>query len=505
MAYLPTKDWLDFCVDSLDLPGSPWHAAKRDVLKRLAKKLEEKHLVDESQQVSYELEDRISVLPGESHEKKRIREKAGMKQKMIKAFFSIAAREAGYSANADRSNQTQTCTKLISYIQNILKVNYEVLLGPNASANSQRSVLDVGDKSVVEHNDEIKLLGTVLSQILENDPRQLYKISLRLKDRIIPDTLRKSFYQLTLQRMAEDKYGVTKRDEVLRQEFAGKVKSGMTKLGIKDPTKSPVQHLIQTTIIESYETLPSLTRFSKDMKFQKSSSTILNILYTSTQKFKYEYILWLFPLHVAAQDNSSKEHMFELAMQLDRFTRYCFELSNTNKISLDVWRHLMDSRIERIEKVIQHFENIGVDMSIDKVQLILEKDMGSTTENAAYHSDIFKQGVRKFNLLNNDIHKMSLFAVPHPILCIRQWIRYLFVGSTSFSIIMFLFDQFFLHFWDHEAIVKACLSLISLLFDSLIESTTVEGTCTVMLMETNRVKASDFQVMWKYVARHYNL
>lgn len=496
MANLPTKEWLDICVDSLDLPGSPWHSAKKIVLKRLVKKLEEKHLFDESQLVLSELEDGISMLPHDSDENKRIKEKLATREKMMKAFISIAAREAGYSATADKSNQTQTCVNLVNYIQGILKVNFEALFGALTTSLDDNT-------SAVEQSGEIRLLGTVLSRVLEKDPRQLHKISLRLKGCLIPDALRQSFYQLTLQRMLEDNYGARKQEEKVRQEFADNIKLGMTKLETQDPTKSPVQHMIHTAIIESYETFPGLARFSKDMKFQKSSSAILNILYTATEKFKYEYILWLFPLHVAAQRNGSKEHLFELAMQLDCFTSCCFEMSDSHNILLDVWRRFMGSRLERVQRVIQHFENIGVDTSIDKVERILQQDMGSTTENADYPSNMFKHRLDKFDKVNNSSHTKSFFAVPHPILCIRHWIRYLFVGSTVFPVTMFLFDQFFLYSWEHDAIFKACLSMISMLSDSIMEAATVEEMCTKMLMETKHVEVSDLQLAWKHVAQQH--
>lgn len=489
--YLKTKDWLDVSINSLDLPGSPWHTARRDVLKKLAKKLEEKNLFEESQLVSHELRDGISVPCHDSHESKQSREKFVRTQKMMKPFLSIAAREAGYSANLDRINQTEACATLIKYIQNILKVNYKMIFEPSDG------------ELVVEHNKEIELLGSVLSHILEKDSRQLHKISLRVKDCTIPHTLRKSFYQLTLQKMDEDKYGVTKRDEALRQDFADKVKLGMRKLGIKDPTKSPLQHMMQSSIIESYETFPSLNRFSKNMKFQKSSSAIVNILYTATQKYKYEYILWLFPLQFATQGDGSQGDMFELAMQLDKFTRCCYEMSNTNKILLEVWRCLLGSKLNKIQYVMQHLQSIGIEISIDTVKLILQQDMGSVTESAAYPSDIFKQGAGKFTSLNKSDNK-SLFAAPHPVLSLRHWIRYLFVGSTSFSVTMFLFDQFFLNSWDYQAILKACLCFIYLISDELIKSSTAEEVCTKMLMELKRVESSDFQVTWRHLARHHH-
>nr|XP_039265737.1 uncharacterized protein LOC120341315 [Styela clava] len=483
MANYLNNDWLDACIKELDFPGSPWYEVKECISKYLIERIRQEGLTDDefakfryflgTDFTSTHKLKRTEAAVNKTIKRPNIRDEK--LEHLLKDLTVKAAGDAKCTLKNDISSSPECFQDMVSLVRKIFESSLESKL--QVARMSQLTQFG-SNTSVIALNTlvskDIEILGEAVMKILQKEPSRLTNISQRLLGRLLPVTLRRLIYRLVLIKTQKLSgypgsnvgIGVLAQDneitqQGLREAFAKGMKVGMRELGSKDPTKSPLQHLIQMAVIEVYETISGLRPHSKNMEIQRECANVLNILYTFSRKFQRSYILWVFPLQITiSQDRYTKEHQYELAMWLNCIVKSCFpsNINSVNALVLNIWKKIVDGNLDSSHlgiSFIKHLMKIGI-------------------KYKTYRS-----------------------------LCLRKWIMDLFVGVTDLPVLMFIWDQLFLNNWESTALETACLSLLHVIQVDLVRTLNVDTLCTDMLEKPVMVKLYEVQsdIIWKCIKK----
>ncbi|XP_076805897.1 uncharacterized protein LOC143449538 [Clavelina lepadiformis] len=445
MASYHNDNWLEQCMEELSLPGSPWHEVRDLVAERLAYRIT-------LEGFTYEQLALVAKFISDDFIKKhRLYESAK------RSNTSIATRQ--YT-----EREIQVLLKELTF-----KAAHDAECSLPNSPNAPECFSNLVDltKKIVEptnfkHGQHTDRLAQSVVKVLQKDSSKLGDVTLKLKGRYLPKTLRRYLYRLLLINKRKNSPGTGRsgaaavfNDDLtqlkMREAFAASVKKGVLEFKSKQPTKTPVSHLIQSSVLETFETTPGLKPFSDDLTLQQDMCRMLNILYTHRKNFETFYIYLLFPLHSAlSKEIHSKQQDYEIAMWLDIIIGECLPLwPMINDIVLSVWSEIIDSNLNGNSSndadIKTHFCTLGIDSDVDNIKLTLEQPF-KDDQSQSYASLI------KFYTAHSD-------AYSHPVTFIRSWVFHLFVGVTNVMTTMYIWDQLFLHNWSQTCFKRVCLVL----------------------------------------------
>ncbi|XP_077976204.1 uncharacterized protein LOC120341315 [Styela clava] len=531
MANYLNDDWLDACIKELDLPGSPWYEVKECISKYLIERIRQEGLTDDefakfryflgTDFTSTHKLKRTEAAVNKTIKRPNIRDEK--LEHLLKDLTVKAAGDAKCTLKNDISSSPECFQDMVSLVRKIFESSLESKL--QVARMSQLTQFG-SNTSVIALNTlvskDIEILGEAVMKILQKEPSRLTNISQRLLGRLLPVTLRRLIYRLVLIKTQKLSgypgsnvgIGVLAQDneitqQGLREAFAKGMKVGMRELGSKDPTKSPLQHLIQMAVIEVYETISGLRPHSKNMEIQRECANVLNILYTFSRKFQRSYILWVFPLQITiSQDRYTKEHQYELAMWLNCIVKSCFpsNINSVNALVLNIWKKIVDGNLDSSHlgiSFIKHLMKIGIKYKTTDVNSILRVEL---PDNKGTDSDLHRilssasQGSIGSEYEGTLFENTNLWSLSHPALCLRKWIMDLFVGVTDLPVLMFIWDQLFLSNWESTALETACLSLLHVIQVDLVRTLNVDTLCTDMLEKPVMVKLYEVQRSWNELA-----
>ena len=309
MASYHNDNWLEQCMEELSLPGSPWHEVRDLVAERLAYRIT-------LEGFTYEQLALVAKFISDDFIKKhRLYESAK------RSNTSIATRQ--YT-----EREMQVLLKELTF-----KAAHDAECSLPNSPNAPECFSNLVDltKKIIEptnfkHGQHTDRLAQSVVKVLQKDSSKLGDVTLKLKGRYLPKTLRRYLYRLLLINKRKNSPGTGRsgaaavfNDDLtqlkMREAFAASVKKGMLEFKSKQPTKTPVSHLIQSSVLETFETTPGLKPFSDDLTLQQDMCRMLNILYTHRKNFETFYIYLLFPLHSAlSKEIHSKQQDYEIAM-----------------------------------------------------------------------------------------------------------------------------------------------------------------------------------------------
>lgn len=530
MAQHLNDKWLESCTEELNLPGSPWYQVSELISKYLAERIRLEGLTfDELAKVRY--------LLGTDFSTKHNLQKSGVKrvtrpnlndeklENLLKDLTLKAAKDAKCDLRDDLSHSPKCFLDTVALMNRIFRSSIETYLHASKLSEYTRYGLNstvIKLASLVDKESEI--LGEALVKILQKEPSRLSRVSSRLRGRLLPLTLRRLIYRLVLIKLqkecgypgADIGMGVLSSDDDitqqgLREAFAKGVKTGMTELKTKSATKSTLRHLIQTSVIDAYESVSGLRPYSTNMEIQKETVDVLNIVYTYAKKYQTEYILWLFPLQITiSQERYTKEHSYELAMWLNCVIKTCFphRWDVINKIVFSAWEKTLTfkdtSLPDREISFQQHIFDLGISADPNEVLDLLHTKLLSPPNPQG--TSLFPRRDNESFISSGDSetlsHSGSLYtrdaqqSFVHPVLCVRKWLTHLFVGFCDLPVTMFIWDQLFLYNWDTAVLERACCALIRAILKTVLRAKSNDELCKILLEDPINLELHEIYNAW---------
>ncbi|THD27991.1 hypothetical protein D915_001165 [Fasciola hepatica] len=267
----------------------------------------------------------------------------------------------------------------------------------------------------------------------------------------------------------------------LREKFGQFIAHGVAEMGLNSPQRCPIYYLIQSSVTKIFQLLE--TRLPVVMSVERlvnQSTNVLNVLYTARKKFDPLYVYWLLPLQFAlssddpgATNKDEKNSLmvegvqvYTLAMHLDLLTRLGHRTFE-HPVRLGMSK---DKRFKlRVEHVLAQPPNARKVSSTKRAQQ-------DGTEDSPNQSEFEQQKLEH-------VHEV-----------VADWLEKLFVGTLRFSVVLFLWDQWFMHKFDFSVMERMAHTVINMLNDILQEAETMaevdeilqNGPCRTLTLDVIR-------------------
>ena len=506
MSFNSNVSWASSCLKELNLPGSPWHNVLSDVSKRLADRLKLEGLtyvqlmrvekfIGADFIKQYKLVKSIKKTSDSEEGFTRLKTDSEV-QEFLKDLTIKAATDAGCPMSCNTEDAPSYFVNLMFLIKSLLKTSIE-----NRKTESHQ----------VSHTKSFAIppacaSDNMLIDILKNDPTTINKIVTRVKGKILSPALRKYIYRLALLKMTKRSAGGDGNDAVsggknareltqqqIREKFALQVKRGLKELGSKHATKSPVSHIIDSSIVEMFEVSPGLKQIRDDMKIQQGMSRVLNILYTHSRKCESFYPLLLVPLQVAlcdANTSNSREYDYQLSMWANLLIAEVLPAWRVvNDIAVSAWSEVLamaETPNGFKHSIVAHLQSLGVGITKSDVVRALETERFVQKSYSSAGSEI---SIKASLLLEEQIH--------HPVVFIRMWVMHLFVGLLEIPIVLFLWDQLFLHDWDKYILKQSCKVLLYCLKDDILLCPSMAALRELFIEGLSKLRLSSVIRLWR--------
>lgn len=332
-------------------------------------------------------------------------------------------------------------------------------------------------------------IGRSILTILERDPRKFDHVARSLHGRQLPGALRSFMWADVLFKEERKRLHEGNVEKVVRERFAKAVSRGIEDLKVSRATFSPINGLIQTAVIETYNKTTCMVAYKSDSHI-KETCRALNVLYVYDRSYEPYLIHWLFPLQLAFQRSSEKtteigEHVYEVAMYLDLLNSSCFptwpqvyaiaeQVMNTLMQSdPDLYTHLKSIATTNVKVNKKEFLHQLISIEKAKAEELLKATPGSKREE-----------------------NMSTELLADPLVFFRRWIGEGFVSVLDTPGVMYVWDQLFMQNWSDSVLKNFCLALVELLRYRFMEARDYTGMKEVFLFEPCKLYTVDIQMAW---------
>ncbi|CAL1547704.1 unnamed protein product [Lymnaea stagnalis] len=333
-------------------------------------------------------------------------------------------------------------------------------------------------------------IGSAVVSLLLRDPRKFEVVAGRLHGRQLPGSLRSYLWADVLFKAERKKMKEVYVEKIVRERFAVSVSRGLTDLRINKPTQSPINGLIQNTVVETYSKTTSMIQY-KQMEHIKETIRALNVLYVYDRSYEPYLVYWLFPIQLAfrskeAMSDDKGEHILELAMYLDLLNSNCFP----------TWPHVFamaEQVMMRLEKddpqLHNHLRRIApINAQVNPKEFLVQL-LHQEREQA--------EALLQLTTTNTPrAPSSSTQFLADPTIFLRRWIGEGFVSVLDTPGVMYIWDQLFMQNWTETAIINVCLSLMELLRHKFMEAYDYITMKEVFLMEPCKLYTVDFQMAW---------
>ena len=477
-------DCFSFCIDDLQLPGSPWLHVADSICKTLAYRIRLEGL-------TYQQLEKVSKFIGSSFMKKY-------------HLYDLYSSFSSVSTVPNRLSKDVDCQKFLKEL--ILKAadDCDCTLPVSSSSNPKfiecidlvkaiyRQKVERNNAQVLKTESDIKQhFGQTIVTILKNDPGSLNKVKYRLNGQLLPPNLRSYIFRLQLINKKKSSYGSKIKSGLdsdynasshhkLRNEFATKLKSNKTEMKINNPIESQLSFIIYSSVSTAFESNIGLQSYADDKPIQKGCCNVLNILYTYRKQFENVYVFWCFPLLLTFSERKyDEEHTYDIAMWLNvLITEYIPSYTIVNQIVFSSW-----SKVLKHSKKILHQNELDLDSAMKQLDIATDNESVKSILTSLHKTKDSKQS----------------YQTLHPVVVIRQWIVQLFVGYLQMPSTLYIWDQLFLNNWSHQCFSRICLVLVCTLGDKIRLCKTKADVVNLFSKGLNSLTLQDIRNSWKRV------
>ena len=471
----------------VSMPGSPWHDVKYALGKRFAARLKLEGFTPRQMGIAAKYLGKsflvkFNIFPGDDPPTVNDAEKREVAKvtSILKSILPKAVSDANLSFPHSQEGPPEL-QELIELIEKKLFSMEQVVPIPRDG---------VYGYLLPKTSSQADRLGQSVVSLLQRDPSKVDEVRARLKNRCLPQGLRKYIYRLLLIKKKKLSYVSDARasssfgtehltQQKIRENFANAIKDGFKELNIQSATKSPIANLIKRTILVTFEDSPGLKSLMDVNVLLNDINKVLNIYYVYSRKFDNVFVSWALPVvTVLTKDGQLKENDFETAMWLDMFKSLCaLPVKEICNVATAAWELAISDATQYFQHDVKtHFWALGFKMLPEKVSEVVEKMVNQN-----------KKSILKSIPTRDDLH---------PVINFSYWMSRLFVGSFNLHISIFIWDQLFLYDWSLQAFKLACISLLVALEDEIIVCKNVIEFNNLMLGKTVDIKLEKFIRVW---------
>ncbi|XP_069827888.1 uncharacterized protein [Dendropsophus ebraccatus] len=526
------EPWLDFCFQNALLPGSPWHkvlsrisAAFADsiqisedpterqiIFQLLGNHFVEKHFSDSPNDPSLVNPSNLSVMEYERLERKIKRQ--------LWDQWRRAAERSGCNTDRDTAEVSPEMTSFIHHTFQLVERAMDSFLAHEANSKSpgmdeelvsRRSFSRKRPKSVESKDlhfainrrdrwsgDQIQrpplssaaadVLARSVCAVVALDPGTMRSVCDRLHGHLCPRTLRRFIWMEKLLR-SEKKFkeaNISIRGKEARERYGKTLEHRCDELKLRSATRSPISGLIESAVVEKFESTPSMCPFASDEVMIKESSKSLNILYVYNGVYEPYLIHWLFPLQMAFRETpSTAEHPYELFMYLHLLIKNIFP--SWLEISAMAERVMAVLQMED-EELFTHLQRIFPrNVTFSPKDFIVEL-MAREREEAM---KLYASSSKPPSL--SSLHEEQL---ANPVIFLRKWMGEGFVNSLDLPAVLLIWDQLFMQNWNRNVMESFCIVLLMLLRDSFMAATDFPAVRQIFLSGGYHLLTADIQKAW---------
>ncbi|XP_069615919.1 uncharacterized protein [Ranitomeya imitator] len=172
-----------------------------------------------------------------------------------------------------------------------------------------------------------EVLGNSICAIISLDSSTMTSVCDRLNGHLLPRALRRYMWMDKLLRSEKNfrEGNINIIEKEARERYGRTLEHRCDELKLRSATRSPISGLIENAVVEKFGNTPSMYPFASDEEMINESSKTLNVLYVYNGLYEPYHIHWLFPLQMAfRQTPSTAEHPYELFMYLHLLIKNIF-------------------------------------------------------------------------------------------------------------------------------------------------------------------------------------
>ncbi|XP_073521602.1 uncharacterized protein [Phyllobates terribilis] len=543
------EPWLDFCLHSTLLPGSPWHKVLNRITVALVKNIQ--FLLDDpkERQMIFKLignnlvQNHFSKYPNDPsllHPPNMSKVEHARMEKKVKLSlweqWKKAAEQSGCTSDGGTTEVSPEMTTFINHTFQLVENAMDLFLAQcetKEKFQSHSSGMDEefvswrlfsrkrpksveskdlhlaisrtetfplnSNKGILVHQIKppplccpgAEVLGNSICAIISLDSSTMTSVCDRLNGHLLPRALRRFIWMDKLLRSKKNfKEGdINIIEKEARERYGRTLEHRCDELKLRSATWSPISGLIENAVVEKFGNTPSMYPFASDEEMIKESSKTLNVLYVYNGLYEPYLIHWLFPLQMAfRQTPTTAEYPYELFMYLHLLIKNIFP--SWLEIFAMAERVMTTLQTEDIELFIHLQQSFPRNVTFNPKDFLVELIAREREESLKLYASSYKPE----NLSN--FHEDHLAS---PVIFLRKWMGEGFVNSLDLPAVLLIWDQLFMQDWNRHVMESFCLVLLMLMKESIMAANDFPAIRQIFLSGGYQLLTADIQKAWIHI------